>query len=141
MCAVGSFATGNNLALVFTVACFGLIGYFMDKNGYPVAALVLGAVMGTMVEQNFVTSLIKSDGSILPFFSRPVAAVLAAMTIAALDVASVCLAAPQDGRQPARQRVRPEAAFPAADACSASASDLGHGLVHAHRCAACPFAR
>jgi putative tricarboxylic transport membrane protein len=37
-----------------------------------------------MVEQNLVTSLIKSDGNILPFFSRPVAAVLAAMTIAAL---------------------------------------------------------
>jgi TctA family transporter len=46
--------------------------------------MVLGIVMGTMVEQNFVTSLIKSDGSILPFFNRPVAAVLAAMTIAAL---------------------------------------------------------
>ena len=84
LCAVGSFATGNNLALVFTVASFGLIGYFMDKNGFPVAALVLGAVMGTMVEQNFVTSLIKSDGSLLPFFSRPVAAVLAFMTIAAV---------------------------------------------------------
>jgi putative tricarboxylic transport membrane protein len=84
LCAVGSFATGNNLALVFTVAVFGLIGYFMDKNGFPVAALVLGAVMGTMVEQNFVTSLIKSDGSMLPFFSRPVAAVLAAMTFLAI---------------------------------------------------------
>jgi TctA family transporter len=84
LCAVGSFATGNNLALVFTVAVFGLIGYFMDRNGFPVAALVLGAVMGTMVEQNFVTSLIKSDGSLLPFVSRPVAAVLAAMTLAAV---------------------------------------------------------
>ena len=84
LCAVGSFATGNNLALVFTVATFGLIGYFMDKNGFPVAALVLGAVMGTMVEQNFVTSLIKSDGSVMPFFSRPVAAVLAFMTILAV---------------------------------------------------------
>jgi TctA family transporter len=40
--------------------------------------------MGTMVEQNFVTSLIKSDGSLLPFFSRPVAAVLAIMSIAAV---------------------------------------------------------
>jgi putative tricarboxylic transport membrane protein len=40
--------------------------------------------MGTMVEQSFVTSLIKSDGSILPFFSRPVSAVLAALTIACL---------------------------------------------------------
>jgi len=40
--------------------------------------------MGTMVEQAFVTSLIKSDGSILPFFERPVAAILAAMAIGAL---------------------------------------------------------
>jgi TctA family transporter len=84
LCAVGSFATGNNLALVFTVASFGLVGYFMDRNGYPVAALVLGAVMGTMVEQSFVTSLIKSDGSLLPFFSRPVAAVLAFLSFAAV---------------------------------------------------------
>lgn len=84
LCAVGGFAIGNNLFSVVTVATFGLIGYVMEKNGYPVAAMVLGIVMGTMVEQSFVTSLIKSDGSIWPFFSRPVAAVLAAMTIAAL---------------------------------------------------------
>ncbi|HEX2887272.1 tripartite tricarboxylate transporter permease [Vineibacter terrae] len=84
LCAVGSFATGNNLFLVVTLAGFGVIGYVMERNGFPVAALVLGIIMGTMVEQNFVTSLIKSDGSIWPFFSRPVAAVLAALTFAAL---------------------------------------------------------
>src|ERR671931_241608 len=83
-CAVGSFAIGNNLFGVVTVATFGVSGYVMEANGYPVAAMVLGIVMGTMVEQAFVTSLIKSDGSILPFFERPVAAVLAAITIAAL---------------------------------------------------------
>jgi TctA family transporter len=84
LCGVGSFATGNNLFLVITVATFGVIGFVMERNGYPVAAMVLGIVMGTMVEQSFVTSLIKSDGSILPFFSRPVAAVLACLTIAAV---------------------------------------------------------
>ncbi|WP_375461803.1 tripartite tricarboxylate transporter permease [uncultured Enterovirga sp.] len=85
MCAaVGAFATGNNLVAVLIVAAFGLIGYVMEANGYPVAAMVLGIVMGTMVEQSFVTSLIKSDGSILPFFERPVSAVLASMTFAAL---------------------------------------------------------
>jgi TctA family transporter len=46
--------------------------------------MVLGIVMGPMVEQAFVTSLIKSDGSILPFFERPIAAILAAMAIGAL---------------------------------------------------------
>jgi putative tricarboxylic transport membrane protein len=83
-CAVGSFATGNNLFAVVSVAAFGVLGFVMERNGYPVAALVLGVVMGSMVEQSFVTSLIKSDGSLLPFFDRPVSAVLAAMTIACL---------------------------------------------------------
>jgi TctA family transporter len=83
-CAVGAFATGNNLFAVILVAAFGVIGYAMENNGFPVAAMVLGIVMGTMVEQSFVTSLIKSDGSLLPFFERPVSAVLATMTISAL---------------------------------------------------------
>ena len=43
----------------------------MEENGYPVAAMVLGIVIGTMVEQAFVTSLIKSDGSIL-LLRRPI---------------------------------------------------------------------
>jgi TctA family transporter len=84
LCAVGSFSIGNNLFSVLIVAAFGMIGFVMERNGYPVAAMVLGIVMGTMVEQSLVTSIIKSDGSVLPFFNRPVSAVLASMTIAAL---------------------------------------------------------
>ncbi len=84
LCAVGTFASGNNLFAITTAAAFGLIGFVMEKHGFPVAALVLGIVMGTMVEQNLVTSLIKSDGSILPFVQRPVSMVLAALTISAL---------------------------------------------------------
>ena len=83
-CAVGAFATGNNMFAIVIVAAFGMIGYVMEANGFPVAAMVLGIVMGTMVEQSFVTSIIKSDGSIWPFFARPVSAVLASLTIAAL---------------------------------------------------------
>ena len=83
-CAVGSFAVGNNLFSVILVGAFGVVGFVMERNGYPVAAMELGIVMGTMFEQSFVTSLIKSDGSLLPFFQRPVSAILAAMTFAAL---------------------------------------------------------
>lgn len=84
LCAVGAFATGANLFSVVLVGFFGCVGYVMERNGYPVAALVLGIVMGSMVEQNFITSLIKSDGNPLPFIERPVSAVLAAMTFGAL---------------------------------------------------------
>lgn len=84
LCAVGAFATGANLFSVLLVAIFGCLGFVMERNGYPVAAMVLGIVMGSMLEQTFVTSLIKSDSSLLPFFERPVAGVLAAMTLGAL---------------------------------------------------------
>ncbi|MBX9748873.1 MAG: tripartite tricarboxylate transporter permease [Roseococcus sp.] len=84
LCAVGAFATGNNLFAVLLVGLFGILGFVMEKNGYPVAALVLGIVMGNMLEQNFVTSLIKSDGDVMPFFERPVSSFLAALTISAL---------------------------------------------------------
>jgi TctA family transporter len=84
LCAVGAYATGNNLFAVVLVAVFGTLGYIMERNGYPVAALVLGIVMGSMVEQSFVTSLIKSDNSLLPFFERPISAVLAVITLGAL---------------------------------------------------------
>ncbi|WPB83068.1 tripartite tricarboxylate transporter permease [Sediminicoccus rosea] len=84
LCAVGAFATGNNLFAVLLVALFGVLGFVMEKNGYPVAALVLGIVMGSMLEQSFVTSLIKSDGDVLPFFERPVSSFLAALTFSAL---------------------------------------------------------
>lgn len=84
-CAVGAFAAaGNNLYAVLVVAFFGVAGFTMEENGYPVAAMVLGIVMGTMVEQSFVTSLIKSDGNVLPFISRPVSSVLALLTFAAV---------------------------------------------------------
>jgi TctA family transporter len=84
LCAVGSFATGNNLFAVVLVGAFGCLGFVLERNGYPVAALVLGIVMGNMVEQNFIQSLIKSDGDLLPFFERPVSSVLAALTFGAL---------------------------------------------------------
>ncbi len=84
LCAVGAFATGNNLFAVLLVGFFGMLGFVMERNGYPVAALVLGIVMGSMLEQNFITSLIKSDNDPLPFLERPVSAVLASFTIGAL---------------------------------------------------------
>ncbi|WP_135470701.1 tripartite tricarboxylate transporter permease [Crenalkalicoccus roseus] len=84
LCAVGAYAIGNNPFAVLLVALFGCLGFVMERNGYPVAAMVLGIVMGSMVEQSFVSSLIKSDGSLLPFVERPISGLLAALTFTAL---------------------------------------------------------
>jgi TctA family transporter len=60
----------------------GILGWIMEENGIPIAPAILGLVLGEMLEQNFMTSMIKSDGSLLGFFARPIAATLGIMTVA-----------------------------------------------------------
>ena len=48
----------------------------MEEHGFPIAPAILGLVLGEMLEQNFMTSMIKADGALLVFFERPIAATL-----------------------------------------------------------------
>lgn len=66
------------------ILAFGLIAFFLEENGFPVAPAILGVVLGTMMEENFITSLIKSDGDPTVFFTRPIAMWLALGTIVIL---------------------------------------------------------
>jgi TctA family transporter len=79
-CIVGSFAINNSVWGVTLILFFGLAAFVLEENGFPVAPAILGVVLGTMMEENFVTSMIKSDGDPLVFFTRPIAMWLAAGT-------------------------------------------------------------
>jgi TctA family transporter len=83
-CIVGSFAINNSLFGVVLMLAFGLIGYVMEENGFPVAPAILGMVLGAMLEEHFISSMIKADGRLLAFFERPIAAGLGVLTIAVL---------------------------------------------------------
>jgi len=80
-CIVGSFAINNSFFDVGVMLVMGILGYFFENNGIPVAPIVLGMVLGPIVEQNFMVSMIKSDWDLTQFFTRPAAAILAALTI------------------------------------------------------------
>ena len=80
-CIVGSFAITNSPYGVWVMLVFGVLGWLMEENGIPVAPLVLGIVLGELLEQSFLTSLIKADGDLLVFFTRPIAGVLGAATL------------------------------------------------------------
>ena len=80
-CIVGAFAINNTLFAVGVILVFGIAAYFMEENGYPVAPAILGVILGAMLEENFISSMIKSDGSLMGFFNRPIAAGLGALTI------------------------------------------------------------
>ncbi len=81
-CIVGSFAINNTVFGVVLMLIFGVLGFLMDENDIPIAPAILGLVLGPMLEQNFITSMIKADGSFAAFFERPIAAGLGLFTIA-----------------------------------------------------------
>ena len=82
-CIVGAFAINNTVFDVGVMLVAGVVAYVLEENGFPVAPAILGVVLGGMLEENFVTSMIKSDGDLLAFFSRPLAAALGALTLSA----------------------------------------------------------
>jgi putative tricarboxylic transport membrane protein len=81
-CIVGAFAINNTVFGVGVILVFGVLGYVMEENGFPVAPTILGVILGTMLEEHFISSMIKADGRWLGFFERPIAGVLGVVTLA-----------------------------------------------------------
>jgi TctA family transporter len=80
-CVVGSFAINNSLFGVIVMGVAGVLAFYMERWGFPVAPTILGVVLGTMLEEHFFSSLVKADGQFLAFFERPIAGVLGVMTL------------------------------------------------------------
>jgi putative tricarboxylic transport membrane protein len=80
VCVVGSYAINNSLFDVGVMLAMGVVGLLLEALGFPVAPVVLGMVLGPLVEQNFMISLIKSEGAWVQFVARPVSLALAVLT-------------------------------------------------------------
>ena len=76
LCVVGSYAISQRLFDVWVMLGFGVLGYALRRLKYPVAPLVLGMVLGDLMEKGFRRGLVLSDGELTPFFTRPISAVL-----------------------------------------------------------------
>ena len=80
-CIVGSFAINNSMFGVVIMGVAGVMAFFMERWGFPVAPTILGVVLGTMLEEQFFSSLVKADGNVLAFFERPIAGVLGVVVL------------------------------------------------------------
>lgn len=80
-CIVGSFAINNSAFGIVVMLVAGVLAFFMERWGFPVAPTILGVVLGTMLEEHFFSSLVKADGSFLAFFERPIAGALGVLTL------------------------------------------------------------
>jgi TctA family transporter len=81
-CIVGSFAINNTAFDVGIMLVTGVMAYFMEANDIPVAPAILGLVLGRLLEDSFMVSMIKSEWNLFYFFHRPVSGILGIITIA-----------------------------------------------------------
>ena len=76
LCVIGSFSINNNIFDVIMMFAFGILGYIMDKLKIPTAPMVVGLILGDMVNITLHQSLLISHGSWAIFAKNPVSATL-----------------------------------------------------------------
>ena len=98
-CAIGVYSTNNNTFDIWMVGIFGLIGYIFHKLGTEPAPLLLGFILGPMMEENLRRALLLSRGDWSVFVTRPLSAGL--LAAAALLLIIVLLPAVKNKREEA----------------------------------------
>ena len=86
-CAIGIYSINNNPYDVYFTAFFGLVGYVFIKLGLEPAPMLLGFVLGRLMEEKMRQALALSEGSFMTFVERPVAAVLLVLAAAVILIA------------------------------------------------------
>jgi len=96
-CCIGVYTVNNSIIDVYITASFGIIGYLFFKLGCEPAPLLLGFVLGPMMEENFRRALLLSRGDFTTFVTRPLS--LGLLIAAALLVVVVALPAVKKSRE------------------------------------------
>jgi putative tricarboxylic transport membrane protein len=83
---LGAFAIRNLMFDVWMTLAFGLIGYVMKKLSFPVAPVILAMVLGYLVESNYRTALVSSQGSYMVFLTDPISVLFLALSLVSIGV-------------------------------------------------------
>jgi putative tricarboxylic transport membrane protein len=81
MCTVGSFAIASRVFDIWLMVAIGVGGFLLRRQNYPIAPFVLGLVLGDILDKSLRRGLQITNGDLTPFLTRPVCAVLAAVTV------------------------------------------------------------
>lgn len=82
---IGAYAVRTNPFDVFVMLAAGVLGYLMVKRGFPVAPLLIGVIVGPLVEENYRLAMIQTGGS-FSWMLQPLTIVLLVMTAASLAI-------------------------------------------------------
>ena len=76
LCVVGSFAITQRMFDIYVMVAFGIVGFILREMKYPMAPLVLGIILGDLLDLNLRRGLLLTNGDPTPFFTRPISAVI-----------------------------------------------------------------
>ncbi|MGA0935095.1 MAG: tripartite tricarboxylate transporter permease [Pseudohongiellaceae bacterium] len=77
---IGVYSVNNNRVDVLLTLGFGVMGFFLNRHGFASAPLLLGFVLGPLIEENFRRALVLSDSSLATFVERPISLVFLVLT-------------------------------------------------------------
>jgi putative tricarboxylic transport membrane protein len=83
-CVVGTFAIRNSFGDIWIMIFFAIIGFFMERYGYPLAPIILGVVLGPIAEENLRQAMLISDNNPLVLVSSPLSAILIGLSAISL---------------------------------------------------------
>ncbi|TDE38853.1 tripartite tricarboxylate transporter permease [Antarcticimicrobium sediminis] len=86
---LGVYSANNNVFDIFVVLGFGILGYLMRRAAFPATPVLLGFILGPLLEENFRRAMLLSKGNLMVFFESPISAVF--MGLSLLFIASVFL--------------------------------------------------
>ncbi len=81
VCAIGAIGANNRVFDIFVILLFGILAFLITKFEYPVPPLVMGFILGPMLETNLRRGLIFSKGSIVPFFTHPLSCIMIILSV------------------------------------------------------------
>jgi putative tricarboxylic transport membrane protein len=85
-CSIGVYSVNSNVYDIYVVAFFGIFGYALMKMRCEPAPLLLGFVLGPLLEENLRRAMILSKGDPMTFITRPISATLLALAAAVLVI-------------------------------------------------------
>lgn len=86
LCVVGAYGINNRMFDVGCMLVFGILGWLMKKVRLPITPLLLGFILGPIIEVNLRRGLMSSRGDFLPFLTEPVSGIILLATVVVVAV-------------------------------------------------------
>ena len=83
-CFMGAMASRSTIGDLWLIVAFGIVGFLFERFRFPIAPMVLGAILGPLAETSFMTTMISFHNDWTVFFTRPISGSIMAVCLAAL---------------------------------------------------------